>query len=272
MNFSFHRFGSYLKTLMQSDMRKTLLTCLGCFVPTLLLLCAIVFALRDASASGQVGYGILFVFVLICSACSMSWLSLYRAGTSFEAWNKRESAWLAMLLPVSQSEKYAAVYVWRGLLVPLLYMVSFGAAFGISYLCMQMWDVIPFEISSEASMSLRSALAGALGSPFDGYFWTTMLMGVGVAHACLWNTCFVACSAVCKKHPILCGLVVMTAINSLLIPFVLKSVNYFGGVQLESGDIHNIHAVILFYLILNIILCVVSFMLGYVGFKRRSLP
>ena len=269
MNFSFQRFGSYLKTLVQSDIRKTLLTCLGCFLPTSLLLCAIVIGSRDASPTGNLGYSVLFTIVLICGACLMSWLALYRAGTSFESWNRRESAWLAMLLPVSQSEKYVAVYVWRGLLVPLLYMVSFGMAFGISYLCMQIGDVGLFGMSSEVTMNLRSALAGEQGSTFDGYFWTTMLIGVGVTHACLWNTCFVARSAIFQKHPILLALGVMTAINSFFIPFVFQQFNVIGKFQMEAGDIH---AVILFYLILNIILCVVSFAVGYMGFKRRALP
>lgn len=269
MKFSFQRFVSYLKTLIQSDMRKTLLTCLGCFVPTVLVFCAIVFALSHASTTGNVLYSILFFIVLICGVCLMGWLSIYQAGMSFESWNKRESAWLAMLLPVSQSEKYVAVYVWRGLLVPLLYMVSFGAAFGIAYLCMQVGDIHMFDTSPDVAINLRSALAGEQGSTFDGYFWTTLLIGVGVSHACLWNTCFVACSAVFKKHPILCGLGAMTAINSFLIPFVSNSIKSTGDFQSEVGDIH---AVILFYLVLNIILCVVLFVLGFIGFKRRTLP
>ncbi len=212
-----------------------------------------------------------FIAVSILALIAAISAGAFWASRAFKSYNKRESAWMQIMLPASQAEKFVVKYLWHGLIVPLGFIAVILVAF---ILITMFWPTL-----SWSAMGVESDVADFVDYLFSietsqwlliiGHFLASWLSSIAL---------FFAGSAVLKRVPFLLTLVVVVPatviINSKLVGRFGRAV--FDRLSVNAAETHHslesFETFAMLSIGFNFLWIVLAIVVAWFFYRRRTVP
>lgn len=212
--FSFSRFLAFLKLIIATSSRKLLIVAgVGFVISSIFLVWIVCDAGMTPPGESTALASVLYVLVFILGSVLFASASVVAAARGLQDYNRRESAWNIMLLPVSKTEKYIAHYIYSVIIVPIVFAAAFGASVGISIACLQYFGADTMEVFSNLRQILHFMRLFEAKAEIS-------LVNAGIVLfilSCLsTQASFFAAASFAQKHPILAGVGISAAVNFVL--------------------------------------------------------
>ena len=232
-SFSFSRLAAFLKLIISTSSRRLLLVAGVGFVISSIFLSWIVCDAGTSSPGESTALAsVLYVLVFILGSVLFASASVVAAARGLQDYNRRESAWNIMLLPVSKTEKYIAHYIYSVLFVPIVFAAAFAASVGISIAFLQYFGTESMDVFSHLSQALHYVRLFEAKAEIS-------VVNAGIVLfilSCLsTQASFFAAASYARKHPILAGVGISAAVNFVL--QALSSAVTAGMDKLGFGDL-----------------------------------
>lgn len=282
--FNFSRWLGLLKLQAMTNGRKQLLCILAIFGLTFLPLAWLMVdgrlghATTFSTSIKEAGLFLFLWFIFMFASCIIAVMGCTQAARAFKAYNRRESGWMAMLLPASRLEKYTLIYFWSVVLIPLAYCLTFVlsllASYGLGVLIHSQYLATIGTYYHEIVRQLDELMANFsvnLG-PLSDVNWWGYVTALFVAYSWATLNVIFACSAKFSKFPLLISVVVLCLINtfhSIAFAFLAKDT------PSNSTDLSLLTEVLTEALNESLIfqgfVGLVALIIGYLCYKRRTL-